>query len=291
MRPAKRSRCATIVAAATVSVVVVVGTTAAAPASAGRNHSSQNCKSVGAVCWTRVDGVAIPRVGPLPKGAPPIAGTITIDLAREFQHSRAVRAIPLGTDEGFFWCLYNRPKSCIGEDRGRPGEQSPDGNSTYQTLNWIADAPSNGNAVWATLWNLIPSSGNSYEMQVAGLYNEASGAIENDPQDQWCSQNWQNPGQDILAQCQQMGDYYQYQQSPQQQQEYDIYDTHTGADTHVDCNCEDEEIIEGSPVEWHSWGLWDIEDGDTNSVTLSPWYAKAMAAYARAHRKDLTKAG
>jgi hypothetical protein len=290
MRLRRLPRYATIVTAAIGSLALAAATTAAASASAGGSRSAQSCTSVGALCWTRVDGVAIPRVGPLPKGAPPIAGTVTVDLAKEFPHSKAVRAIPDGTLEGYMWCLYNAPKSCIGEDRGWPDDESPDEDpSTYSTLNWIADPPSD-KPVWATMWNDIPGQGNSFEMQVVGLYNEQSQEMAEDPQDGWCQQVWQYQGQQILAQCQQDGDYYQTHDL-QQSNDVDIYNTRTDADSYVDCNCENEEIIEGSPVEWHSWSLWEIEDSDTSAVTLSPWYAKAIAADARAPRKDLTRAG
>jgi hypothetical protein len=284
MRLSRLPRYATIVTAAIASLALVAATAAAAPASAGRSHSAQSCNSVGALCWIRVNGVAIPREGPLPKGAPPIAGTITVDLAKEFPQSRTVSAIPKGTVLGYFFCLRNAPKSCIGEDRGESNT------STHQVLSWIASAIGGG-AVWAALVQIVKAAKNSWQAKVTGEFNDHDnyGTVEPDPQDGWCFQDWEDPGLDILAACNEDGDYFQFHDESGGGEL--IYDTYTGAVSHVYCNCEDETVIESEPVDWFTWELWKLGDGDTNSVTLSPWYAKAMAADARAHRKDLAKAG
>jgi hypothetical protein len=123
-----------------VALAVSISLTAAAPASAhaGRSHHAAGSEPL--IIHTRY-GLALTPAPPLPAGIP-IAGVVTLNVHKEYP------ATPGSTLLGYFFCLYHAYDSCIGENRGEPGDAPASGPrvliNTDQVLAYIVDSIGSG---------------------------------------------------------------------------------------------------------------------------------------------------
>lgn len=253
----KVGRYTTLAAAATLTVAL---TLQAVPASAyaGRSHGAAGSEPL--IIHTR-HGLALTPAPPLPKGIP-IAGEVTINvgtLRKEYP------ATPDNTVLGYFFCLYHAYDSCIGENRGEPGE-APAGApmelpSTHQVLAWIVNAVGAG-AVWTSLVAIVKAY-KSDKFQIRGLFKKNPNQVATDPQDEWCEGGFGPDRVDILASCgENHGVFWQLDHHGTA---IVLHNTESD-DAIVYCNCKGTSVFDWWPQDWDNWGMWVLTSGSQDSM-------------------------